>query len=169
MGCNGGMKRPRLSPIVPPHPPLPILSSGLVLDGGCDSPFGVLFVKDILPGSVAFREGSLKPLDLIHYINGAPTQDLTLSESSKLLELPLDELSLKATRRVERKVEKKKGIYCTRNHFYNLLFVTLTPRDGKPVSAGQKSVSFLNNNIGPKLSSSINGACRIWKVIPVNI
>lgn len=71
---------------------------GLVLDGGRDSIFGVLFVKDIIPGSPASEEGSLKPLDLIHYINGAPTQDLTLSESTRLLELSLDDLCLKATR-----------------------------------------------------------------------
>ncbi|XP_030291988.1 tyrosine-protein phosphatase non-receptor type 13 isoform X2 [Sparus aurata] len=100
---------------------------GLVLDGGSDSIYSVLFVKDIVPGSVAFEEGSLRSLDLIHYINGAPTQDLTLSESTRLLELSLDDLSLKAT------------------------------RDGKPVSPGQKSVSFLNNNISPKVSSSMNG------------
>nr|XP_046232099.1 tyrosine-protein phosphatase non-receptor type 13 isoform X2 [Scatophagus argus] len=100
---------------------------GLVLDGGADSAYGVLFAKDILPGSVAFEEGSLKPLDLIHYINGAPTQELTLSESTRLLELSLNDLSIKAT------------------------------RDGKPVAPGQKSVSFLNNNISPKVSSSING------------
>ncbi|XP_035523724.1 tyrosine-protein phosphatase non-receptor type 13 isoform X1 [Morone saxatilis] len=100
---------------------------GLVLDGGSDSAYGVLFVKDILPGSMAFKEGSLRPFDLIHYINGAPTRDLTLSESTRLLELSLDDLTLKAT------------------------------RDGKPVYPGQKSVSFLNNNISPKVSSSING------------
>ncbi|XP_040914460.1 tyrosine-protein phosphatase non-receptor type 13 isoform X3 [Toxotes jaculatrix] len=100
---------------------------GLILDGGSDSVYGVLFVKDILPGSLAFEEGSLRPLDLIHYINGAPTQDLTLSESTRLLELSLDDLTLKAT------------------------------RDGKPVFPGQKSVSFLNNNISPKVSSSMNG------------
>ncbi|XP_027137891.1 tyrosine-protein phosphatase non-receptor type 13 isoform X3 [Larimichthys crocea] len=100
---------------------------GLVLDGGGDSVYGVLFVKDILPDSMAFSEGSLKPLDLIHYINGAPTQDLTLSESTRLLEFSLHDLTLKAT------------------------------RDGKPVSPGQKSVSFLNNNISPKVSSSMNG------------
>lgn len=75
-----------------------ILSPGLVLDGGSDSIYSVLFVKDIVPGSVAFEEGSLRPLDLIHYINGAPTQDLTLNESTRLLELSLDNLSLKATR-----------------------------------------------------------------------
>ncbi|KAL6096748.1 ptpn13 [Pungitius sinensis] len=96
---------------------------GLELDGGCDSVYDVLFVKDIVPGSVAFEEGSLRPLDLIHYINGAPTQDLTLSESTRLMHLSLDDLTLKAT------------------------------RDGKPVSAGHKSVSFLNNNV----SSSMNG------------
>lgn len=75
-----------------------IVSPGLVLDGGSDSIYSVLFVKDIVPGSVAFEEGSLRSLDLIHYINGAPTQDLTLSESTRLLELSLDNLSLKATR-----------------------------------------------------------------------
>uniref|UniRef100_A0A3P8TL35 Tyrosine-protein phosphatase non-receptor type 13 n=1 Tax=Amphiprion percula TaxID=161767 RepID=A0A3P8TL35_AMPPE len=100
---------------------------GLVLDGGSDSVYRVLFVKDILPGSLASEEGSLKPLDLIHYISGAPTQDLTLSESTRLLELSLDDLTLKAT------------------------------RDGKPVYPEQRSVSFLNNNISPKASSSLNG------------
>uniref|UniRef100_A0AAR2IUA4 Protein tyrosine phosphatase non-receptor type 13 n=1 Tax=Pygocentrus nattereri TaxID=42514 RepID=A0AAR2IUA4_PYGNA len=73
-------------------------SVGLVLDGGRDSDLGVLYVKDIVPGSAAASEGSLKQLDLIHYINGAPTQDLTLSESRRLLELSLRELTLKATR-----------------------------------------------------------------------
>ncbi|KAJ3605309.1 hypothetical protein NHX12_027358 [Muraenolepis orangiensis] len=90
---------------------------GLVLDGGSDSPYGVLFVRDVLPGSLASAEGSLRPLDLVHYINGAPTQELTLGESRRLLELSLGDLALKAT------------------------------RDGKPVSPGlQKTVSFLNNN-----------------------
>uniref|UniRef100_A0A672HGH2 Protein tyrosine phosphatase non-receptor type 13 n=1 Tax=Salarias fasciatus TaxID=181472 RepID=A0A672HGH2_SALFA len=74
---------------------------GLVLEGGSDSPYGVLFVRDVLPGSSASKEGSLRPLDLIHYINGAPTQDLTLSESTRLLELSLNELTLKATRYAE--------------------------------------------------------------------
>ncbi|TNN53359.1 Tyrosine-protein phosphatase non-receptor type 13 [Liparis tanakae] len=99
----------------------------LVLDGGCDSIYDVLFVRDVVPGSPAFEEGSLRALDLIHYINGAPTQELTLSESSRLMDLSLDDLTLKAT------------------------------RDGKPVSPGQKSVSFLNNNVSPKVSSSMNG------------
>uniref|UniRef100_A0A8D3C817 Protein tyrosine phosphatase non-receptor type 13 n=1 Tax=Scophthalmus maximus TaxID=52904 RepID=A0A8D3C817_SCOMX len=71
---------------------------GLELDGGSDSVYRVLFVRDVLPGSLASREGSLRPLDLIHYISGAPTQDLTLSENARLLELSLDNLALKATR-----------------------------------------------------------------------
>ncbi|XP_047425832.1 tyrosine-protein phosphatase non-receptor type 13 isoform X2 [Mugil cephalus] len=100
---------------------------GLVLDGGSDSVYGILFVKDILPRSPASEDGSLKQFDLIHYINGAPTQDLTLSESIRLLQLSLDNLTLKAT------------------------------RDGKPVFPQQKSVSFLNNNISPKVSPSVNG------------
>ncbi|KAM3873959.1 tyrosine-protein phosphatase non-receptor type 13 [Diretmus argenteus] len=100
---------------------------GLVLDGGSDSDFGVLFVKDIEPDSLVSEEGSLRPLDLIHYISGAPTLELTLSESTRLLELSLDDLTLKAT------------------------------RDGKAVFPGQKSVSFLNNNISPEVSSGMNG------------
>ena len=74
------------------------LLPGLVLDGGCDSPYGVLFVKELLPGSLAASEGSLRPLDLVHYINGAPVQELTLSESRRLMELKPSELTLKATR-----------------------------------------------------------------------
>ncbi|KAK7131480.1 hypothetical protein R3I94_016564 [Phoxinus phoxinus] len=100
---------------------------GLVLDGGSDSGLGVLYVKDIIPGSVASAEGSLRHLDIIHYINGAPTQDLTLSESRRLLQLSLRNLSLKAT------------------------------RHGKPVFPGEEEISLLNNNISSKVSQSMNG------------
>uniref|UniRef100_A0A3P8YXX4 Tyrosine-protein phosphatase non-receptor type 20 n=1 Tax=Esox lucius TaxID=8010 RepID=A0A3P8YXX4_ESOLU len=100
---------------------------GLVLDGGRGSVYGVLFIKEILPGSAALLEGSLRPLDLVHYINGAPTLDLTLNECCRLLEISLRNLTIKAT------------------------------RDGKPVYPGQKSISFLNNNINPKVSTSMNG------------
>ncbi|TRY98648.1 hypothetical protein DNTS_005895 [Danionella cerebrum] len=100
---------------------------GLVLEGGSDSDLGVLYVRDIIPGSAAFQEGSLKHLDLIHYINGVPTQDLSLSESHRLLELSLVDLSLKAT------------------------------RDGKPVFPGEEEISLLNNNISSKASRSMNG------------
>uniref|UniRef100_A0A673Y2A9 Tyrosine-protein phosphatase non-receptor type 20 n=1 Tax=Salmo trutta TaxID=8032 RepID=A0A673Y2A9_SALTR len=70
---------------------------GLVLDGGSDSVYGVLFIKEVLPGSAALLEGSLRPLDLVHFINGAPTLDLTLNESCRLLEISLRELTIKAT------------------------------------------------------------------------
>ena len=75
-----------------------VCSSGLVLEGGSDNLLGLLYVKEVAPGSVAAGEGSLRPLDLIHFINGAPTHDLTLSESRRLLELSLRNLTLKATR-----------------------------------------------------------------------
>uniref|UniRef100_A0A8C9SEX3 Protein tyrosine phosphatase non-receptor type 13 n=1 Tax=Scleropages formosus TaxID=113540 RepID=A0A8C9SEX3_SCLFO len=88
---------------------------GLVLDGGSDSIFGVLYVKDILPGSLASAEGSLRPLDLVHYINGTATRDLMLSESCRLLELSQRDLTLKAT------------------------------RDGKPVAPVQKNMLFPSN------------------------
>ncbi|XP_034047388.1 tyrosine-protein phosphatase non-receptor type 13 isoform X2 [Thalassophryne amazonica] len=88
---------------------------GLALGGGSDSAYNILFVQDIVPGLLASEEGSLKQFDIIHYINGAPTQDLTLSESTRLLELSLEDLTLKAT------------------------------RDGKPVCPEHKSVSFRNN------------------------
>ncbi|XP_031433720.1 tyrosine-protein phosphatase non-receptor type 13 isoform X3 [Clupea harengus] len=104
-------------------------SLGLVLEGGSDNLLGLLYVKEVAPGSVAAGEGSLRPLDLIHFINGAPTHDLTLSESRRLLELSLRNLTLKAT------------------------------RDGKPVTPRQKSVSHLNNNLSSKVntSQSMNG------------
>uniref|UniRef100_A0A3Q2Q9T7 Protein tyrosine phosphatase non-receptor type 13 n=1 Tax=Fundulus heteroclitus TaxID=8078 RepID=A0A3Q2Q9T7_FUNHE len=108
---------------------------GLVLDGGRDSIYGALFVKDVIPGSPASKEGSLKPLDLIHYINGAPTQDLTLSESRRLLELSPDDLCLKAT------------------------------RDGLPVSPEHRRVTFLDNNFGCKMSSSMNGLFCIVEML----
>ncbi|XP_017347794.1 tyrosine-protein phosphatase non-receptor type 13 isoform X2 [Ictalurus punctatus] len=107
----------------------PTDSLGLVLDGGKDSEFRVLYVKDIVPGSMAATEGTLRKLDLIHYINGAPTNELTLSESRRLLHLKPQELILKAT------------------------------RDGKPVCPEKERISILNNNVSSKTnpSTSING------------
>lgn len=55
------------------------------------------------------------------------------------------------------------------NHFNNLSatsffsFCSLAQRDGKPVS-GQRSVSFLNNNLSPNISSSMNGIFHILMV-----
>ncbi|XP_035382781.1 tyrosine-protein phosphatase non-receptor type 13 [Electrophorus electricus] len=128
----------------PPKPPIeahllpditfqcPGDSLGLVLEGGRDSELGVLYVKDIVPGSEADSEGSLKQLDLIHYINGAPTQELTLAENRRLLQLSCRDLALKAT------------------------------RDGKPVYPEQENASnasSLNNNVSAKVNNppSMNG------------
>ncbi|KAM9450564.1 tyrosine-protein phosphatase non-receptor type 13 isoform 2-T2 [Clarias gariepinus] len=108
----------------------PTDSLGLVLDGGKGSEVGVLYVKDIIPGSVVSTDGTLKKLDLIHYINGAPTNELTISESRRLLQLKPQELTLKAT------------------------------RDGKPVCPEKERVSILNNNnVSSKTntSTSMNG------------
>ncbi|XP_058270709.1 tyrosine-protein phosphatase non-receptor type 13 isoform X2 [Hemibagrus wyckioides] len=98
----------------------PTDSLGLVLEGGKDSEVSVLYVKDIVPGSIAATEGTLRKLDLIHYINGAPTNELTLSESCRLLQLKPQELTLKAT------------------------------RDGKPVCPDKERISILNNNVSSK-------------------
>uniref|UniRef100_A0A4W4G9P7 Tyrosine-protein phosphatase non-receptor type 13 n=1 Tax=Electrophorus electricus TaxID=8005 RepID=A0A4W4G9P7_ELEEL len=134
----------------PPKPPIeahllpditfqcPGDSLGLVLEGGRDSELGVLYVKDIVPGSEADSEGSLKQLDLIHYINGAPTQELTLAENRRLLQLSCRDLALKAT------------------------------RDGKPVYPEQENASnasSLNNNVSAKVNNppSMNGEC--WELI----
>ncbi|XP_064164989.1 tyrosine-protein phosphatase non-receptor type 13 isoform X1 [Anguilla rostrata] len=99
---------------------------GLVLDGGSDSLLGVLYIKDIAPGSVAAEEGSLRQLDLVHFINGAPTQELTLAESLRLMELSQGDLVLKVT------------------------------RDGKPVAPIERNVSCLNNNNCPKVNAPAN-------------
>ncbi|KAJ8286648.1 hypothetical protein GJAV_G00041540 [Gymnothorax javanicus] len=125
-----------------PHPPIeahllpdiPIPCQdgnlGLELEGGSDSPVGVLYIKDVAPDSAAAAEGSLKQLDLVHYINGAPTQELTLGESRRLMELSQGDLVLKVT------------------------------RDGNPVGPVERNVSFLNNNSdSPELNRppSVNG------------
>ncbi|XP_058270712.1 tyrosine-protein phosphatase non-receptor type 13 isoform X5 [Hemibagrus wyckioides] len=107
----------------------PTDSLGLVLEGGKDSEVSVLYVKDIVPGSIAATEGTLRKLDLIHYINGAPTNELTLSESCRLLQLKPQELTLKAT------------------------------RDGKPVCPDKERISILNNNVSskPNTFTGMNG------------
>ncbi|NXI34243.1 PTN13 phosphatase, partial [Galbula dea] len=71
---------------------------GLLLSGGHDSPYQVVYISDILPSSVAAREGSLHALDIIHYINGVSTQGMTLKEAKRLLETYLPKVVLKATR-----------------------------------------------------------------------
>ncbi|TSK72179.1 Tyrosine-protein phosphatase non-receptor type 13 [Bagarius yarrelli] len=106
----------------------PTDSLGLVLDGGKDSEFGVLYVKDIVLGSMAAADGTLRKLDLVHYINGAPTNELTLNESRRLLQLKPQELTLKATRQKH-----------THTHKMN-------SNDGKPVCPEKEKIPSLNNN-----------------------
>ncbi|NXX94776.1 PTN13 phosphatase, partial [Centropus bengalensis] len=71
---------------------------GLLLAGGHDSLYQVVYIGDILPRSVAAREGSLRALDIIHYINGVSTQGMTLKEAKRILGTYLPKVVLKATR-----------------------------------------------------------------------
>ncbi|XP_029455078.1 LOW QUALITY PROTEIN: tyrosine-protein phosphatase non-receptor type 13 [Rhinatrema bivittatum] len=71
---------------------------GLSLSGGCDSFYQVIYISDINPESVVACEGSLRPLDIIHYINGASTLGMTLKEAKGALEKSLPTVKLKATR-----------------------------------------------------------------------
>uniref|UniRef100_A0A8C4SMY3 Tyrosine-protein phosphatase non-receptor type 20 n=2 Tax=Erpetoichthys calabaricus TaxID=27687 RepID=A0A8C4SMY3_ERPCA len=104
---------------------------GLTLGGGSDSPYKVVYVADIRPGSPASMEGSLKHLDIIHFINGVSTQGLTLSESNRLLELSYSTVILKVT------------------------------RDGQPVIPVKKTLMSLNNNLCTQVNgSSIMNGCR---------
>ncbi|XP_010181602.1 PREDICTED: tyrosine-protein phosphatase non-receptor type 13, partial [Mesitornis unicolor] len=71
---------------------------GLLLSGGHDSLYQVVYISDIIPRSVAAREESLHALDIIHYINGVSTQGMTLKEARRMLETSLPKVVLKATR-----------------------------------------------------------------------
>uniref|UniRef100_A0A8B9GAF8 Tyrosine-protein phosphatase non-receptor type 13 n=1 Tax=Amazona collaria TaxID=241587 RepID=A0A8B9GAF8_9PSIT len=72
----------------------------LLLSGGHDSLYQVVYISDILPRSVAAREESLRALDIIHYINGVSTQGMTLKEAKRMLETYLPKVVLKVTRYV---------------------------------------------------------------------
>ncbi|NXX21793.1 PTN13 phosphatase, partial [Podargus strigoides] len=71
---------------------------GLLLSGGHDSLYQVVYISDILPKSAAAREESLRALDIIHYINGVSTQGMTLKEAKRMLETCLPKVVLKVTR-----------------------------------------------------------------------
>ncbi|XP_069486537.1 tyrosine-protein phosphatase non-receptor type 13 isoform X2 [Ambystoma mexicanum] len=71
---------------------------GLSLSGGYDSLCQVLYISEISPGSVADQEGSLKPFDIIHYMNGACTLEMSLKEAKRALEMSPPTIILKATR-----------------------------------------------------------------------
>lgn len=72
--------------------------TGLLLAGGHDSIYQVVYISDILPRSAAAREESLHALDIIHYINGVSTQGMTLKEAKRTLETSLPWVVLKVTR-----------------------------------------------------------------------
>jgi len=78
----------------------PFSCKGLLLSGGHDSLYKVVYISDILPRSVAAREESLHALDIIHYINGVSTHGMTLKEARRVLETYLPKVVLKVTRYV---------------------------------------------------------------------
>uniref|UniRef100_A0A7M4F3L3 Tyrosine-protein phosphatase non-receptor type 13 n=1 Tax=Crocodylus porosus TaxID=8502 RepID=A0A7M4F3L3_CROPO len=71
---------------------------GISLSGGHDSLYQVVYISDIQPTSIAAKEGSLRMLDIIHYINGVNIQGMTLKEARRTLEMSLPNVVLKATR-----------------------------------------------------------------------
>ncbi|XP_019661805.2 tyrosine-protein phosphatase non-receptor type 13 isoform X10 [Ailuropoda melanoleuca] len=71
---------------------------GFSLSGGHDSLHQVVYISDINPSSVAAIEGNLQLLDIIHYVNGASTQGMTLEEAKTALDMSLPSVVLKATR-----------------------------------------------------------------------
>ncbi|NXY71688.1 PTN13 phosphatase, partial [Glareola pratincola] len=83
---------------------------GLLLSGGHDSLYQVVYISDILPKSVAAREESLRALDIIHYINGVSTQGMTLREAKRMLETYLPKVVLKATRDGHAVLPKSKSL-----------------------------------------------------------
>uniref|UniRef100_A0A8C3L1P2 Tyrosine-protein phosphatase non-receptor type 13 n=1 Tax=Chrysolophus pictus TaxID=9089 RepID=A0A8C3L1P2_CHRPC len=93
---------------------------GLLLAGGHDSIYQVVYISDVLPKSAAAREESLHALDIIHYINGVSTQGMTLKEAKRTLETSLPWVVLKATRCV---LELHVSLYLL---LFSLIFVIYT-------------------------------------------
>ncbi|XP_054028495.1 tyrosine-protein phosphatase non-receptor type 13 [Dryobates pubescens] len=83
---------------------------GLLLSGGHDSLYQVVYISDIVPSSAAAREESLHALDIIHYINGVSTQGMTLKEAKRMLETHLPKVVLKATRDGHAVLPKSKSL-----------------------------------------------------------
>ncbi|XP_042324384.1 tyrosine-protein phosphatase non-receptor type 13 [Sceloporus undulatus] len=71
---------------------------GISLAGGYDSLYQVAYINDISPKSAADMEGTLRILDVIHYINGFSTQGMSLKEAKRMLEMSLPTVILKGTR-----------------------------------------------------------------------
>ncbi|MBN3311884.1 PTN13 phosphatase, partial [Atractosteus spatula] len=143
---------------------------GLVLGGGSESPYKVLYVADIIPGSAVSVQTCLRQLDLIHYINGTPTQNLSLTEAKSILELSKPNIILKAT-----SVIICNGLRCScipvgfSVRYYQVnrcpMVVSLpyTKKlhfllgvDGRPLAPGTKRLVSLNN-----LSLKLNGSSGV--------
>eukprot|EP00079_Xenopus_tropicalis_P020214 XP_012810882.1 PREDICTED: tyrosine-protein phosphatase non-receptor type 13 isoform X3 [Xenopus tropicalis] len=71
---------------------------GLQLSSGPDSVSQNIYIQDIKAGSVADCDGSLKPQDILQYINGESTLGMTIDEAEQALESSLPTVVLKATR-----------------------------------------------------------------------
>uniref|UniRef100_A0A4W3HEM6 Protein tyrosine phosphatase non-receptor type 13 n=1 Tax=Callorhinchus milii TaxID=7868 RepID=A0A4W3HEM6_CALMI len=71
---------------------------GLSLAGGSETIYQAIYIGDITPGSAADTEGSLQPLDLIHYINEVSTHGMTTNEAKAALLNVYPTITLKATR-----------------------------------------------------------------------
>ncbi|XP_077157082.1 tyrosine-protein phosphatase non-receptor type 13 isoform X2 [Paroedura picta] len=82
---------------------------GISLAGGHDSLYQVVYISDIGPKSAAALEGTLRPLDIVHYINGVSTQGMSLKEAKRTLEMALPGVVLKATRDAHPVFPKNKG------------------------------------------------------------
>eukprot|EP00062_Callorhinchus_milii_P012013 gi/632958600/ref/XP_007895134.1/ PREDICTED: tyrosine-protein phosphatase non-receptor type 13 isoform X3 [Callorhinchus milii] len=79
---------------------------GLSLAGGSETIYQAIYIGDITPGSAADTEGSLQPLDLIHYINEVSTHGMTTNEAKAALLNVYPTITLKATRDGEPVVPK---------------------------------------------------------------
>ncbi|KAM8939670.1 tyrosine-protein phosphatase non-receptor type 13 [Pelodytes ibericus] len=92
--------KPQVPPQLLPDITLPSHKGalGLCLSGGPDSLSQVIYIESIKTGSMADQEGSLRPLDILHYINGNSTLNMTLDEAERALDSPLSTVTLKATR-----------------------------------------------------------------------
>ncbi|XP_043935753.1 tyrosine-protein phosphatase non-receptor type 13 isoform X1 [Protopterus annectens] len=94
---------------VPEHPvdphmlPKIILSCheqelGLTVAGGSDSPYQAVYISAVSAGSVAAVDGSLKAMDIIHYVNDISILGMSLSEAKETLKKAGPTVVLQATR-----------------------------------------------------------------------
>ncbi|CAJ0945338.1 unnamed protein product [Ranitomeya imitator] len=117
---------------------------GLSLAGGPNSSSQVLYVENIKQGSVADLEGTLRPLDIVHYINGESTFNMTLEEVKHTLESALPLVVLKATREGNPVVPNNKNLVNAGSKFNQINGYSSTERlrqikDNSDVFAQERS------------------------------